>query len=99
MSMAAPNPDTTGHEKPQPDLSRGNRWGALLSVAMLGAVFWPVQQNWRAVPKDSFPLSYYPMFSQKRELIESFYYLVGRDAQGARYYIPRKWIGTGGQNQ
>jgi len=99
MSMLAPNSNPTGLEETALRPSRGNLWGGLLSVAMLGAVFWPIQQNWRAVPKDSFPLSYYPMFSQKRELIESFYYLVGRDAQGARYYIPRRWIGTGGQNQ
>jgi hypothetical protein len=82
-----------------PDDRAGNRWGALLSVTMLGAVLWPIQQNWRATPQDSFPLSYYPMFSQKREATESFFYVVGRDAQGKRVIIPRQWIGQGGQNQ
>ncbi len=58
MSMIAPNLNPTGHEETPPHPSRVNLWGGLLSVAMLGAVFWPIQQNWRAVPKDSFSLSY-----------------------------------------
>src|SRR5262245_58596724 len=97
--MKASPPAPNQPEKTQPNASSGNRWGGLLSVAMLGSVLWPIQQNWRAIPKDSFPLSYYPMFSQKREATESFYYVVGRDSEGARHYVPRRWIGQGGQNQ
>lgn len=82
-----------------PDDRGGNRWGALLSATMLGAVLWPIHQNWRATPQDSFPLSYYPMFSQKREPTESFFYVVGRDGEGTRSCIPRRFIGTGGHNQ
>ena len=96
--MSVPNPNPAGHAEAS-DLKRGNQWGALLSVAMLGAVMGPIRENWREAPQDSFPLSYYPMFSQKREPMESFYYVVGRDGQGARHLIPRKWIGEGGQNQ
>ena len=97
--MSVPNPNPTCRVEALSDLDGKNRWGAVLSVVMLGTVLWPIQQNWREQPQDSFPLSYYPMFSQKREPTESFYYVVGRDAQGARHWIPRKYISRGGQNQ
>jgi len=79
--------------------SNGKVRDALLSVAMIGAVLWPIQQNWRDKPRDNFPLSYYPMFSSRRQATETFYYLVGRDGQGARHYIRYKLIGSGGGNQ
>src|SRR5262245_2109569 len=65
---------------------------------MIGAALWPVQQNWRRDPRDSFPLSYYPMFSAKRRPIETFNYLVGRDAKGKRYLIRHSFAGHGGLN-
>ena len=77
---------------------RGKCAAALLSLAMIGAVLWPIHQNWSATPHDSFPLSYYPMFSAKREALEVFYYIVGRDAQGNRYLIPHRFAGPGGHN-
>jgi len=82
-----------------PESRRGKSKAALLSLAMIGAVLWPIQQNWRDKPRDNFPLSYYPMFSARRDAVETFYYLVGRDAQGNRHYIRYKLIGTGGGNQ
>ena len=82
-----------------PEFNRGKRVAVLSSLALIGAVLWPIQQNWRQDPHDSFPLSYYPMFSTKRDPIEIFYYMVGTDAQGNRHYIPYKMIGTGGGNQ
>jgi len=81
-----------------PGLARGKLWAAYMSLAMIGAVLWPVHENWRAKPRDNFPLTYYPMFSTKREAIETFYYLVGRDEQGTRYLVPYKLIGPGGLN-
>jgi len=81
-----------------PGMDHGKRWAAVFSLAMIGAVLWPIHQNWRKQPHDSFPLSYYPMFSAKREPVEYFYYLVARDEQGARYYVPYQLIGPGGHN-
>src|SRR5262249_22843254 len=46
--------------------SRGKIIPGVLSVVMIGATLSPVVENWREKPTDSFPLSYYPMFSQKR---------------------------------
>ena len=79
-------------------MDAGKGWAVLVSAAMIGAVLWPIHQNWRKQPRDSFPLSYYPMFSAKREPVEFFYYLVARDEQGARYYVPYQLIGPGGHN-
>ena len=93
--------DTDQKTNPYEDASGsdgGKRWAVLVSVAMIGAVLWPIQQNWRNKPHDSFPLSYYPMFSAQRKPVEFFYYLLACDEQGARYYIPYQFIGPGGHN-
>jgi hypothetical protein len=77
---------------------RGKVPATLLSLALIGAVLWPLQQNWREKPRDNFPLSYYPMFSAKRKAIESFNYLAGHDEHGTRHIIPYKFAGVGGLN-
>jgi hypothetical protein len=82
-----------------PETEYGKFKAILLSLAMIGAVLWPIQQNWRDKPRDNFPLSYYPMFSAKRDAIETFFYLVGLDAEGGRHFIRYKLIGSGGGNQ
>jgi hypothetical protein len=48
---------------------------------------------------DSFPFSYYPMFSQKRGQLYKVNYLVGLDAQGNRHLISHELAGEGGFNQ
>jgi len=77
----------------------GKYRAALMSLALIGAVLWPIHENWRKNPRDNFPLSYYPMFSARRQATETFYYVLGRDAQGARYQIPHTLILSGGGNQ
>lgn len=84
---------------PSSGISRGQVAALYFSFALIGAVLWPIHQNWRDKPKDNFPLSYYPMFSTKRDPVETFYYVVGLDAEGKRYAIPERWIGEGGENQ
>lgn len=69
------------------------------SLALIGAVLWPVVQNWRRRPRDNFPLSYYPMFSAKRSQRVRVTYLVGHDAHGQRRIISYKLAGPGGMNQ
>lgn len=70
-----------------------------LSLLMIGAVLRPVVENWRKEPKDSFPLSYYPMFTAKRATRARVTYLVGFDARRRRYRIPYTYAGAGGLNQ
>ena len=77
----------------------GKRMAGGLSLLMVGAVLWPIVENWRTEPKDSFPLSYFPMFSVKRGKEMRLAYLVGYDAQGRRYPIPYRYAGAGGLNQ
>lgn len=71
----------------------------LFSVATLLAILWPVSENWQKKPKDNFPLSYFPMFSQKRDSVCTVNYFVGYDSSGQRHYIPYSLIGSGGFNQ
>jgi hypothetical protein len=82
-----------------PVFDRRKRWAAYFSLAMIGAVLWPIQENWRDDPRDSFPLSYYPMFSRERKPVETFYYVIGQDAAGKRHQVRYKDIGDGGGNQ
>jgi len=93
------NPSLAKQPESPSGSDRGKRRAAYASIVMIGAVLWPIQQNWRDTPRDDFPLSYYPMFSNKRDAIETFYYIVGQDAEGKRHQVPYSWIGDGGGNQ
>jgi hypothetical protein len=72
---------------------------SVFSLLLLAAIAWPVGENWKPKPKDEFPLSYFPMFSFKREAVQELSYFVGYDAQNQRYCIPYDYIGSGGFNQ
>ena len=72
---------------------------AAVSLIVLALVLFPIKENWVADPKDSFPLSYYPMFSKKRDSTYGVYQVVGYDTTGTRVEIPYKLVGTGGFNQ
>lgn len=77
----------------------GKGFAAGVSLLTVGAVLWPVVQNWREEPEDNFPLSYYPMFSKKRRKSASVVYLVGVDGKGKRHLIRYDHAGPGGFNQ
>lgn len=69
------------------------------SVILITIVASPIKENWKAKPKDNFPLSYYPMFSKKRDASYTLNYVVGFDASNKRYCIPYHIVGSGGMNQ
>ncbi len=71
----------------------------VVSMLVLGAIAWPMAENWKPKPKDNFPLSYFPMFSAKRDSVHSLSYAVGYDANNQRCYIPYSYLGSGGFNQ
>ena len=71
----------------------------LFGFLLLAATLAPIRQNFRKRPRDSFPFSYYPMFSAKRGDAYVVNYMVGLDGQGNRYIIPWKFAGSGGHNQ
>src|SRR5205823_8484944 len=54
--------------------------------------------NWRKQPRDSFPFSYYPMFSEKRGDKYEVNYIVGLDGRGAGHVISYELAGRGGLN-
>ncbi len=66
---------------------------------MILLIVWPVRHNWTRKPVDSFPLSYYPMFSHDRGGKADMTYLLGVAADGKRRYLPYQLAGTGGMNQ
>lgn len=80
---------------------RERGWAIAVAVTMLGAVLYPVRQNWRPEDKrnEGFPLSYYSMFTVKRETTHPVRYLVGIRADGSRVHLPGRLIGSGGMNQ
>ena len=80
-------------------LAREKGVAGVFGALLVGAVLLPVVQNWRERPEDSFPLSYYPMFSLKRSDSTTVRYLVGLDADGGRHLLPHTYAGTGGLNQ
>lgn len=73
----------------------------LAGAALVLIVGSPIRQNWRppAERRDGFPLSYYPMFSEKRGRDGIVHHLVGFDATGAERVVPHGFIGSGGLNQ
>jgi hypothetical protein len=68
---------------------------------VIGATLWPIRQNFRPVKQrvDGFPLSYYPMFSKRRQATAKVVYGVGVRADGSRCFLPRPLLGDGGHNQ
>jgi hypothetical protein len=72
---------------------------SVFSLLLLAAIAWPVGENWKSKPKDEFPLSYFPMFSFKRDSIFQVNYFIGYDVRNQRCYIPYEYIGSGGLNQ
>jgi hypothetical protein len=73
----------------------------LVSGGVVGAALWPLRQYLRPPDErvDSFPLSYYPMFSVRREQHGTVPYAVGVRANGSRGPLPHGVLGAGGVNQ
>jgi len=69
------------------------------SLLTLGAVLWPVVQNWRRMPRDGFPFSWYPMFSARRGKTSSVTCVIGVDLNGNQHQLHYRYAGFGGHNQ
>jgi hypothetical protein len=77
----------------------GKLVASAFSIVMLVVVASPVVENWKAQPRDDFPLSYFPMFSEDRADAQRVTYVVGSDGRGNQYLIPYQYAGRGGMNQ
>jgi len=75
------------------------RVSAVFSTVLLVLVLSPVTENFRAEAIDSFPLSYYPMFTADRGQHEPVTYLVGVDRDGVERTLTYRLAGSGGLNQ
>lgn len=71
---------------------RARAWAYLVSLALIGAVLWPLQQN---EPKDSFPLSIYPMFSKARPTEASIDHVVAVATDGRQQAVPPHLVASG----
>lgn len=78
---------------------KSKRAAILFSCFLFAVTMSPVLENWKPAPKDSFPFSYYPMFSKKRDRIYTMKYFVGYDSEQESIKIPYNVIGSGGFNQ
>lgn len=80
-------------------VARAKRRAAAVSVAAVLAVLFPAHQNWVDLPRDGYPLSYYPMFSSRRGETTSASYIVAFDAKGDRWLLTYGHVAPGGLNQ
>ena len=74
----------------------GKIWATFLSVTVLAIMLSSVVQNWRERPQDSFPNSYFPMFTAERNDLHTEHYVTGWDAEGNRTTIHYNNIAPGG---
>ena len=74
---------------------------AVLGIGLLGAVLLPLRQHLRPAGQrvDGFPISYYPMFSKRRQPTVRVVYVVGVRADGSRHYLAHEVLNSGGLNQ
>lgn len=86
--------------EPCPDEVRaGKRIYTLTTAIVVLVLLSPLAENWKARPQDSFPLSYYPMFSHRRADTYAGNALLGVDADGKRMVLSYRLAGHGGFNQ
>ncbi|MGJ7440659.1 hypothetical protein [Aquipuribacter sp. MA13-6] len=92
-------PTTTPVTKTSP---RGLDARSVTAAAVLTGllvVLAPVRHNWGRSPRDSFPLSHYPMFSARRRATARVVHPVGIRSDGTRSRLSYHYCGTGGFNQ
>jgi hypothetical protein len=86
--------DVAARPARRPEL--GKLAAAIFSIALIGAMLSAVVKNWQERPRDSFPLSYFPMFTADLDDLHTEHYVVGTDALGRRYAIHYNNIAPGG---
>ncbi len=79
-------------ERADPTSPLDRLWGYAVSVFLLGAVLYPLQTK---PPRDSFPLSTYPMFSKARPAFISVGHVMAVGKDGREEPIPPNIVGGG----
>jgi hypothetical protein len=99
-SVVDREPAGSDREPTRAGRTTSRKWiASALSIVILAAVVVPVLENWKARPRDDFPLSYYPMFTADKADRQRVTYLIVYDAGGARFLLPYWYAGQGGLNQ
>ncbi|MCU0227904.1 MAG: hypothetical protein MUF01_09730 [Bryobacterales bacterium] len=81
------------------EVRQSKRIPALLTTMLMVVLLSPLAENWKATPQDSFPLSYFPMFSHRRADTYVGNALMGVDQEGNRSILSYRLAGDGGFNQ
>ena len=76
-----------------------HRHAVTATAVGLSAVLAPMINLWRTSPRDSFPLSHYPMFSARRSAHVEVSYVCGVRADGSRQRLDSRLAADGGMNQ
>lgn len=75
------------------------RQAIVFACSLLGAVVAPAVNLWREKPRDSFPLSHYPMFSARRGTHVTVTSVRGVDIDGDARPLDSRLAARGGMNQ
>lgn len=74
-------------------------WAIFLTMVLSLATLLPIHEEFRGARGDSFPFSWYPMFSRPRPDPEWSHYVVGKTDKGERVIIPSWYYVKGSMNQ
>lgn len=79
--------------------NRSRAVGIIITLVLIIAVFSPLDEDYRGAYGDSFPLSWYPMFSRSRPKTERTNFVRGIDAKGKMHILRSHYYVRGGMNQ
>ena len=74
-------------------------WAHILAIGLVVAILAPIHESLRGHSGDSFPLSWYPMFSRSRPALEPVTYVLGITASGERHVVHSKHHVQGTMNR
>ncbi len=74
-------------------------WATILSIGLVLAILAPIHKSLRGKRGDSFPLSWYPMFSRPRPALEPVVYVIGITASGQRHIVHSRHHVRGAMNR
>lgn len=74
-------------------------WAHVLAIGLILAIVAPIHKQLRGSRGDSFPLSWYPMFSRPRPALQPVTYMLGITASGDRHVVHTKHSVRGAMNR
>lgn len=77
----------------------GKAWALFVTFSLILGVMLPIHEDFRGAYGDSFPFSWYPMFSRPRPDPDRTNYVYGLTKEGKRQTIVSRHYVSGGMNQ